>query len=83
VIKNGLGRADFQVDPHRLRRALPANGYRELMVTGEHTLALVALPALDNDPFDRMRVAQATAEGILLLTGDTAVARYPGPIRAL
>jgi PIN domain nuclease of toxin-antitoxin system len=83
VFKNGLGRADFQVDPHRLRRALLDNGYRELMVTGEHTLALVALPALHKDPFDRMLVAQATVEGILLLTGDTAVARYPGPIRAL
>ncbi|MBS1079061.1 type II toxin-antitoxin system VapC family toxin, partial [Gluconobacter kondonii] len=36
TIKAGLGRADFQVDPHLLRRGLIENGYEELPVTGQH-----------------------------------------------
>jgi PIN domain nuclease of toxin-antitoxin system len=39
------------------------------------------LPPLHKDPFDRILVAQAQAEGITLLTSDALVARYPGPIR--
>jgi PIN domain nuclease of toxin-antitoxin system len=33
------------------------------------------------EPFDRLLVAQATAEGMTLLTADASVALYPGPIR--
>jgi PIN domain nuclease of toxin-antitoxin system len=39
------------------------------------------LPALHKDPFDRILVAQAVVEGILLLTSDELVARHSGPIR--
>jgi PIN domain nuclease of toxin-antitoxin system len=39
------------------------------------------LPTLHKDPFDRILVAQATEEGITLLTTDSLVAQYPGPIR--
>jgi PIN domain nuclease of toxin-antitoxin system len=83
VIKSGLGRDDFQVDVHLLRRGLADNGFAELAVTSTHAIAISALPPLHKDPFDRMLVAQATAEGIELLTCDDAVAAYPGPIRKL
>jgi PIN domain nuclease of toxin-antitoxin system len=39
------------------------------------------LPLIHKDPFDRILVAQATLEGITLLTADSVVARYPGPIQ--
>lgn len=81
AIKRGLGRSDFQVDPRLLRRGLADNGYRELAITGEHTLQVDALPPIHKDPFDRILVAQAMAEGITLLTSDDIVARYPGPVR--
>lgn len=83
VIKNGLGRADFSVDPHLLRRGLLENGYTELAVTGGHVLAVGLLPPIHKDPFDRILVAQARSEGITLLTADEIVGRYPGPIRVL
>jgi len=57
------------------------NGYREVPITSEHGLVAASLPKLHKDPFDRMLVAQATVEGILLLTSDANVARYSGPIR--
>jgi PIN domain nuclease of toxin-antitoxin system len=83
AIKHGLGRADFRVEPRRLRRGLIENGWRELAITSEHAIAAGELPPLHKDPFDRMMVAQAQVEGFTLLTSDDLVAQYPGPIRRL
>ncbi|OJZ21744.1 MAG: twitching motility protein PilT [Thiobacillus sp. 65-29] len=81
AIKRGLGRADFQVDARVLRRGLLDNGYEELQITSEHAVFIDSLPDLHKDPFDRILVAQATVEGITLLTADVVLAQYPGPIR--
>jgi len=81
VIKAALKRPDFQVDAAQLRRALLDFGYEELPITSAHGLAVAGLPPIHRDPFDRILVAQATAEGILLLTGDATIAKYPGPVR--
>ena len=48
-----------------------------------HVVAIESLPPLYNDPFDRILVAQVIVEGIALLTTDSMVAKYPGPIRAV
>ena len=81
AIKRGLGRSDFQVDMPMLRRGLLENGYEELSVSSQHAVAVDTLPALHKDPFDRMLVAQAMVEGIVLLTADPVVARYGAPVR--
>jgi PIN domain nuclease of toxin-antitoxin system len=80
-IKRSLGRADFNVDPRRLWRMLLVNGYRELPITCEHTIAVNDLPPLHKDPFDRMLVAQARVDGLLLLTVDKALAKYGEGVR--
>jgi len=80
AIKRSLGRADFQVDARVLRRGLLDNGYLELPITSEHTVFIESLPPIHKNPFDRILVAQATVEGITLLTADTLIAQYPGPI---
>lgn len=81
AIKRGLGRSDFQADPRLLRRGLLDNGYSELPILSDHVVAIDSLPPIHKDPFDRLLVAQATIEGISLLTSDSVVAKYPGPIR--
>ena len=81
AIKSGLGRADFQVDAVQLLRGLVGNGYEELPVTGRHAAEVALLPDLHADPFDRMLVAQARAEGLLLLTADDQVAQYRTPVQ--
>jgi PIN domain nuclease of toxin-antitoxin system len=81
VIKRGLGRDDFNVDARLLRRGLLDNGYSELPIGSEHVVAIDNLPTIHKDPFDRILVAQAQAEGITLLTADSTLAKYPGPIR--
>ena len=83
AIKNALGRADFNVDPRRLRRGLLENGYTELAVTGAHAVALDLLPPIHRDPFDRILIAQAQFKGITLLTAAEVVGGYPGPIRLI
>jgi PIN domain nuclease of toxin-antitoxin system len=82
-IKSSLDRTGFKVDARRLWRMLLVNGYRELPVTSEHSVAVNELPALHKDPFDRILVAQARVEGLLLLTSDKIVAKYGEGVRKI
>jgi len=83
TIKRGLGRSDFRVEPEVLKRGLVENGYSELFIASTHVMAVRHLPEIHKDPFDRVLVAQAMTEGLLLLTADDVVAKYPGPIRRI
>ena len=55
---------------------LLVNGYRELPIASEHAIEANNLPALRQDPFHRILVAQARVEGLLLLTVDKTLAKY-------
>jgi PIN domain nuclease of toxin-antitoxin system len=81
AIKRRIGKIDSRIDPRIIRRQLLEAGYEELPVLGEHAVEVDALPLIHKDPFDRLLIAQAIVEGITLLTVDSIVARYPGPIR--
>ena len=83
AIKRGLGREDFTVDARLLRRGLLDNGYSELPIISDHVVATESLPLIHKDSFDRILVSQATVEGITLLTVDSLVSQYPGPIRTV
>lgn len=47
-----------------------------LSVTGAHALAAARLPQHHSDPFDRLLIAQARAEGLTLVGGDAAFSAY-------
>jgi PIN domain nuclease of toxin-antitoxin system len=83
AIKASLGRADFQVDAARLREVLGANGFRELPITGAHAVTVSTLPSIHADPFDRMLVAQANTEPMILVTADKRLGQYPGTIEVV
>ena len=80
VIKHGLDRADFIIDPASLYSGLLSAGYQELPITGRHTLLVSTLPRLHKDPFDRILLAQAASEGIPFLTSDKFLLQYPGSV---
>ena len=80
AIKRALDRPDFRTEPSVLRAGLLANGYQELPIDGRHCLSLVSLPRLHGDPFDRLLLSQAMSEGMLLLTADTRLTAYDGPV---
>jgi PIN domain nuclease of toxin-antitoxin system len=80
AIKSSRKKKIFEVDPRLMRRSLLDNGYSDLPVTAAHAVAVDGLPPIHWDPFDRILIAQAMTEGITLLTVDSLVAKYPGPI---
>ncbi len=83
AVKRSLDRTNFRTDPDLMRRELLDAGYEDLPVTSAHAVAVASLPSIHKDPFDRLLVAQATVEGIPLLTTDATILRYPGPIRRI
>ncbi|MDE1159873.1 MAG: type II toxin-antitoxin system VapC family toxin [Neorhizobium sp.] len=79
-IKHSTGRARLALPPVILHQVLVSNQFHEVPVTSQHGLRTAALPPIHRDPFDRILIAQAMAEDMLLLTSDQMVGRYPGPI---
>jgi PIN domain nuclease of toxin-antitoxin system len=51
-----------------------------LAIRTSHIRALAGLPELHKDPFDRILVAQALAEGLTIATKDAVLARYSAPV---
>jgi len=76
VIKRSLNRSDFQVNPNDLYSGLVNNGYNELAISSYHSLLVAHLPPYHKDPFDRILIAQAMAEGLTLLSSDEDVSQY-------
>lgn len=80
AIKHAQGRKDFPFQSAQVRAALLASAFEELPLTGRHATRLADLPPIHKDPFDRLMVAQALAEGIAFVTADAVLAQYPGQI---
>jgi len=76
AIKISMGRPDFRLDTRELREGLLNQGFSELGIRAEHLYRVAALPWVHRDPFDRLLVAQAMEEGLVLLTADRALKRY-------
>lgn len=81
AIKTMLRRPDFEVNVSDFRDALSTLAIEELPITGNHIEALLELPDLHRDPFDRLLVAQSRLEPLSLWTNDHLVARYSDAIR--
>jgi PIN domain nuclease of toxin-antitoxin system len=73
-IKAALGK--LAADPSELLAEVEPAGFQLLPVGGDHAAAVSLLPALHMDPFDRMLIAQAKTEPLLLLTNDAALPAY-------
>lgn len=83
AIKVARGRSGIRTDPVALRRGLLANSYEELPVLASHALAVLGLPAVHGDPFDRLLVVQARVENLTLLTSDRTLAAYGPPVQVV
>jgi PIN domain nuclease of toxin-antitoxin system len=81
AIKHSLGKDDFPVEPATIWKAARETGLEELAVTAEHAVGVDTLPWLHRDPFDRLLVAQARADGMKLLSLDPDVNAYFSPGR--
>lgn len=73
ALEHSLGRISM---PEALDVGAARAGVEELPVTWAHGRAAAGLPPVHRDPFDRMLVAQALAEDLVLVTRDPLIPRY-------
>lgn len=76
-IKLALGRVEVRGE---LEQLVADYGFSELPIMIRHARALRGLPQHHRDPFDRLLIAQALADDLVLVTSDKAIARYAVPI---
>ena len=77
-LKQSLGKLRLPVD---FTERLAAESFESLPLLASHTRQVGLLPWHHRDPFDRMLVAQAQAEKLLLLTADEALTAYGAVVR--
>src|SRR5262245_66510187 len=77
VIKAQLGKLTLRLPLVDILSQQQANGLRILSVTLAHALGVEGLPAIHKDPFDRVLIAQANAEGAELVSADQVIRQYP------
>ena len=74
AIKIKLKKID--ADIKKLTEAIVESNFRELPVTVQHAAALMQLPNIHRDPFDRILIAQAISEPLTFLTADEELQKY-------
>lgn len=76
-IKYALGKLELPQPPTRyVPRRLGDLAIQSLPITNEHAFATMSLPSHHDDPFDRMLIAQARKEDMVLLTADKLIKQY-------
>ena len=73
-IKCALGR--LEASPADVLAGIEPAGFNHLRILGEHAAKVVELPPLHKDPFDRLLLAQACVEPMILLTDDPTLGAY-------
>ncbi len=73
MIKVSTGKLSLPAD---IETMVVGEGFAVLPITFAHLRVIPALPRHHRDPFDRMMIAQALAEGIPIATSDRAFAAY-------
>ena len=77
MVKHGLGLPLPELPDQFISTQRELHGIAPLPLDEDATLYLSRLPSLHSDPFDRMLVCQALAQGLILLTPDEEISRYP------
>jgi PIN domain nuclease of toxin-antitoxin system len=72
-LKQSLGKLQL---PDDFMEKLAAESFESLPLTASQTRQVSLLPWHHRDPFDRMLIAQAQVEKLVLLTADEALAAY-------
>jgi PIN domain nuclease of toxin-antitoxin system len=83
AIKQARGRADFAVQPEEIATAAVETGFTELPVRWQAAAAVATLQAHHRDPFDRLLVAQAMTELLMLYTADRQLSAYSHLVRLI
>ena len=80
AVKYGLGKLPLQQPPELfVPQQRVAHQIAELRLREDEALRVTHLPALHKDPFDRMLICQALANGLTILTPDPLIRQYAVP----
>ena len=80
AIKYRIGRLPLPEPPERfVPPRLLRDAVMPLAVEHAHALRVAGLPDHHRDPFDRLLIAQALCENLVLYTADEKLLRYPAP----
>ena len=78
AIKSAAGKLKLPESPTSyVPRRMADQGLRPLPVSHPHALAVFTLPLHHRDPFDRLLIAQARLEDMILVTADRIIEKYP------
>ncbi|MBI4410114.1 MAG: type II toxin-antitoxin system VapC family toxin [Gemmatimonadetes bacterium] len=77
AIKIALGRLSIRIP---FEQAVEINAFEQLPITFAHVAAVTGLAPHHRDPFDRMLIAQAFAEGLTIVTHDPRFEAYGVPV---
>ena len=78
TLKHSLGRLPLPENPNKfLPKYREKHGIQSLPLCEEAALQLSRLPDLHKDPFDRMIICQAIADGLAIMTPDELITQYP------
>jgi len=81
AIKYALGRLPLPGTPSTfVPQWIARQGFEVLPILIRHATAVADLPLHHRDPFDRLLIAQASADGLTLVTSDAALLDYDIPI---
>jgi PIN domain nuclease of toxin-antitoxin system len=73
-INSALGK--LKADPNEVLAGVEPAGFNHLPIVAGHAAKVVELPPVHKDPFDRLLVAQARFEPMILLTDDEVLGGY-------
>ncbi|NEN24513.1 type II toxin-antitoxin system VapC family toxin [Cryomorpha ignava] len=78
-IKNSIGRLDLKSDLKTIFNIIEETGFDAIPVTTNHILRNASLPFHHQDPFDRIIIAQAMSEKMIIVTKDSQIENYDTP----
>lgn len=76
AIKQSIGKLDLKISPSELMEQTEKQYVQIVNITGSHLNQLSSLEKIHNDPFDRLLICQAKAEGFKILTKDEIIPKY-------
>lgn len=76
AIKQRLGKLNSNLSMPELAKFCEDEGFERLTIEPEHIERTKALPGIHKDPFDRLLIAQAQMENLVIITRDAQVQKY-------
>ncbi len=76
LMRKRYGGSNLVADPNEVVAGVETAGFNHLPIVGGHAAKVVELPPIHKDPFDRLLVAQARFEPMILLTDDEVLRGY-------